>query len=354
MKVPKLTSEQMAYATAMLMARMTGEDVTKFASPTLLDIATINADSGVVGLIDETIEAHPELALVPARTINGVFYKTLVCTTLPDVAFRDANEGTAATKAVYENRLVETFILSPKWVCDKAVADRCEDGAEAFIALAARAHLEAAAQHLCSCFYYGLTTVGGTPRHATAGDAKGFPGLHDAIGLSAAANLLVDAGETGAGNIATSVFMIKAGPTDVNWVWGNNGALEVDDVRIESVLDSGGTNSFTAYVQELLAYPGLQVGNRYCVGRIGEIDNSASAAESLTDDMLADLYAQFPTGYKPDMILMNRRSQGQLRANRTATNATGAPAPFPQEWEGIPIHITDAIENTEIVDLITA
>jgi len=355
---PTIAEQRMAAATLMLMKRMIGEEdrATKFASPTLLDIAIHNADSGIVGLIDETIEAHPELSIVPARTIMGINYKTLVCTALPTVAFRDANEGTAATLATYENRLVETFIMSPKWVCDKAVADRAEDGAEAYIALAARATLEAAAQHLCSCFYYGLTTLAASPRHLTAGDAKGFPGLHDALGLSVAANQLVDAGATTTASSATSVWMIKLGPTDVTWVWGNGGSLDVSDVRIESTLDSGGTNSFTAYVQELLAYPGLQIGNRFAVGRIGELTDDATdrATCSLTDARLAMLYSKFPTGSKPDIILMNRTSQRQLRDSRTATNATGAPAPFPTEWEGIPIYITDQIVDTEEIALLTA
>lgn len=350
-----MTDQQMAAAMLMLMRRMSGDEIpVRFASPTLVDVAVHNANDGVVELIDEVIQEHPELALVPARTIRGINYKTLVLTTLPATAFRDANEGTAATLAVYENRLVETFIMSPKWVCDKAIADRAEDGPEAYIALAASAMLESAAQHLATQFYYGLTQAAASPRHGTLGDAKGFPGLHDALGLVAADNQLVDALETAGGNIASSAWMIKVGPTDVNWVWGNNGALEVSDVRIESVLDSGGTNSFTAYVQELLAYPGLQIGNRFCVGRVGELGPTVAAkAAELNDDFLASLWAKFPTAKKPDMILMSRRSQKELQDSRTATNATGVPAPFPTMWESLPIHVTDAISETEVVDLIT-
>jgi len=323
---------------------------TKFTSPTLLDIAVANAGDSVVGLIDETVKVHPELSLVSARTISGINYKTLVRTTLPGVGFRNANEGYAATKGVYENRLVETFIFNPRWECDKAVADRYEDGAAAFIALEASAILEAAMQKLCECFYYGWTTLAAKPRHLTAGDAKGFPGLHDAIGLTVGTDLLVDAGGTNA-SACSSVFMVKSGVKDLTWVWGNGGALEVGDVQEQRILD-GSTNPYTAYVQEMLAYPGLQVGNVNCVGRIGEVGSAASGGTSLTDTMMAALYSRFPTATVPDMILMSRRSQAQLRANRTATNATGAPAPFPVEWEGVPIHVTDAILNTEEAGII--
>jgi len=47
---------------------------------------------------------------------------------------------------------------------------------------------------------------------------------------------------------------------------------------------------------------------------------------------------------------MNRRSLKQLQVSRTATNATGAPAPFPQESFGVPIIVTDAILSTEALE----
>ena len=337
-----------------LLAKMLVELVkeeTQYTMPTLVDIAVANAGDSVVGLIDETVKTHPELDLVSARSIKGINYKTLVRTVLPGVGFRNANEGYAATKGTYENRLVETFIFNPRWECDKAIADRYEDGAEAFIALEAQAIMEAAMQHICTQFYYGLTLAAAKPRHTTLGDAKGFPGLHDAVGLTVGTDLLVDALGTNA-SAGSSVFMIKTGPQDVNWVWGNNGDLTLSEVREESVLDSGGTNSFTAYRQEMLAYPGLQIGNVNCVGRVGELGSAVSGATTLTDILLATLYSQFPTAKAPNMILMARRSLAQLRNNRTATNATGAPAPYPTEWEGIPIHITDSISVTEEIALI--
>ena len=325
----------------------------KFASMTLLDIAIQNAADGAAGLIDETIETHPELNVLPARTIAGINYKTLVRTTLPTVAFRDAAEGTAATRGTYVNRLVETFIISPNWVVDKAIADRHEDGAAALIAIEAQGMLEATMQHLCEVFYYGRVD---TNIHATAGDAKGFNGLHSQLGFVAADNILVDAAGSTA-NTGSSVWMVKGGPQGVQWVWGNNGSLSVSPVREERVTDAGGTNQYTAYFQELLAYPGLQVASTQCVGRIGEATEDAN--DGVTDQRLADLWSQFPTASKPDHIFMNRRSQRQLRDSRTWSNTNGTykgtviekgqPVPFVYYWEGIPIHITDAILNTEVV-----
>jgi hypothetical protein len=47
---------------------------------------------------------------------------------------------------------------------------------------------------------------------------------------------------------------------------------------------------------------------------------------------------------------MNRRSLSQLRKSRTATNATGTPAPIPREVEGIPIIVTEALSSTEAIE----
>jgi len=303
------------------------------AMPTLLDIAKANGSDGVVGLIDEATKAHPELTLVAARTIKGLNYKTLVRTANPTVGFRNANEGTAATKGTYENRLVETYILNPRWECDKAVADRYEDGPEAYIALEASAILEAAMQTLASQFYYG-----------TGADAKGFPGL---LAAYDATNMVVDAGGT-TDSTCSSVWALRFGPINVIWVYGNGGSLELSDVAESRILDAA-TNPFTAYVQELLAYPGLQVASLWSIGRIKKL--TADVGKGLTDDLIADLLSKFPVGVRPDVLLMSRRSLRQLQDSRTATNATGAPAPFPTESFGVPVAPTDAITNTETLTL---
>lgn len=303
---------------------------------TLLDIAKANGSDAVVGLVDEASKAHPELTLGAARTINGINYKTLVRTGLPTFAFRNANEGTASQKATHENRLVETFIANPRWEADKAVADRYEDGAAAYIAIEAAAAMEAAMQGIAKQFYYGTTSG--------VGDAKGHPGLiqsHDTT------NMVIDAGGTTA-STGSSVWAVKFGPRDVTWVWGNNGALTPSDISEQRILD-GSSNPFTAYVQEILSYPGLQVGSLRSVGRIKKL--TEDSGKGLTDALLGKLLEKFEVGIIPDYFFMTRRSLRQLRESRTATNPTGQPAPFPTESFGVPIAVTDAILNTESLTL---
>lgn len=298
------------------------------AVTTLLDIAKANAADPVVGLIEEVLTYSPEVALGSARTIRGLNYRTLVRTALPGVAFRNANEGAALTKSTWENRLIECYTLNPRWECDKAVADRYEDGAAAFIAMEADAMMKASMITLGSQFYYG-----------TSSDAKGFPGLVAAYDSS----MEVDAGGTTA-STASSVWGVTFGPQAVQWVYGSEGRLSMSDLSEQRVLDAS-NNPYTAYCQELLAYPGLQVGNKYAIARIRDL--TADSGKGLTDALIAQLLEKYPVGYKPDYLFMNRRSLRQLQSSRTATNPTGAPAPFPSESFGIPIVVTDSITSTE-------
>ena len=315
---------------------------------TLLDIAKRNASDPVVGLIDETTKAHPELTLGTARTIKGLNYYTLVRTAGFDGStFRDANQGSTVGKSTYENRLVSTFILNPRWECDKAVADASEDGADAFIADEGIAMTEKAMVDLCGAFYYGRNTTYG-------GHAKAFPGLIDAYD---ATNNVVDAGGTTA-STGSSVWLIKFGEKDVTWVWGQNGTLDMPDVRTETIYDTGSL-PLDGYVQSLLARPGLQVGSIRSLVRIKKL--TADSGKGLTDSVLADAFAKFEVGVRPDVILASRRSLTQLRKSRTvvlnATNGgkvSGGVETVPQGdlfYDNIPILPTDAIKDVESLTL---
>ena len=302
---------------------------------TLLDIVKANGSDPLVGLIEEVIPYVPELNLFAARTIKGINYKTLVRTGLPVVPFRNANEGAAAVKSTYEERLVETFIMSARTEVDQAVARAYEDGPEAWIAMEGAGVTQAAGITVASQIYYG---------RGAGGDAKGFPGL---ISVYDSTNLMVDAGGSTPGT-GSSVWAIKLGPQACQLVVGDNGNMTLSDVREETIYDAN-QNPLDGYVQTLLARIGLQVGNRYAVGRIKKL--TEDSGKGLTDARLSQLWNKFPIGHKPDVFMMSRRSLGQLQQSRTATNATGAEAPYPDSWQGIPLVATDSILDTESLTL---
>lgn len=198
-------------------------------SMTLLDIAKKNGSDPLVGLIEEVVSVAPEIELGAARTIKGISYKTLVRTNLPRGGFRDANQGVAPVKSEYANKTFEAMIFNPKWKCDKAVAEADEDGKEAVIAREADGIMRGSLLHLGSQFYYGL-----------ANDAKGCPGL---LSQYDAENMTVNA--TGSGQATTSVWAVKFGPQYVQWLWGNDGQLNLSDIVEQQMHDDDG-NYYTA------------------------------------------------------------------------------------------------------------
>lgn len=340
---------------------------------TLLDIVKTHGVDAEVGLVEEATLGIPEISgktivagqevAIPnvgsARTIKGLQYKTLVRTKLPRVPFADAGGASAQTKSTYENRLVETYTMNPNWGGAKTVLDKAEDGPEAFMALEAAAHVEAAMQTVGRCFYYGqnLTPVTLPDGDAgTLGDAKGFPGLLD---MYDSTNMVIDAGGT-TDNTGSSVWLVKFGPRYVQWVFGANGQFQLSDVTLRAAYGATTASEYTKYHQELFAYPGLQISSVKCVCRIKKI--TADVGKTLTDDLLGAAMAKFRLNMQPDVIFMTKRSREQLRASRVAvwaatsgsrarSGASGLNVPTPTEWEGVPIVATESLLDVEPLTL---
>ena len=305
---------------------------------TLLDIAKLNGTDDLVGLIEESIQAHPEL-LGAARTIQGTSYRTRIRTALAGTGFRDANDGTNGVQNVYKNKLVETFISTPRIVVDVAVADSDEDGPEALMALEATGVMESEMRSLASQMWYGTSTAIATS--VAANPTSGFPGMVDTYNTDIAVDM------AGAGGDTSSIWAVKWGPRDVSWVYGVNGALDLSDTRVETVSGDNGED-MDAYVRTMKLYPGLQQVNINSAGRIRNIDGGTG----IDDDDIANLLSLFPTGVTPDILYMTRRTLRLLRESRTATITNGGtdrgtPNLFPDSSLGIPIAVTDALVDTE-------
>jgi len=309
------------------------------SQPTLLDIAKHTADDAMIPLIEQSVESNPELRVIPAMDIPGQSFKCLLRTSVPTGGFRNANEGTTAVKSTWANKLIETFILDRAIEVDKAVADTHPKGAEYYIALEGAGLLEGQFRAACSQFYYG--TASDVAASAASNASKGFPGL---LELYDSTNMVVDAGGSGAD--CSSAWLLATGDRFVQWIIGNGGAMTLGELQEDVRLTDDDSLPYNGYRQPMLAYLGAQLINPNSMARIKNIEPD----NKLTDD---DIYAAlelFPTGIVPNVIFMTRRSRGYLRQGRTATNATGAPAPIPSEFEGIPIEVTDAISDAETND----
>ena len=297
---------------------------------TVSELLTINdrnlADINVTDLLDDA----PLLARLAADVAsNGTQHKYTKETTAPVVGFRSANTGR-------ENSKSGDTLLDASFTVDKAVADAWKNGPEAFIAREAKRHLKAA-------FFHAEKQI----INGTGNEADGFDGLADASTLDALSDtMVIDAGGTTAGT-GSSVYLIRTNSdgADCTLITGMDGRIDMGDTVTQAIEDTTNGGRFTGYYTPILGWLGLQIGSAYSVGRIANL--TEDSGKGLTDDLVYQALAQFPAARQPNLIVMNRRSLRQLRESRTATNATGAPAPRPTDVEGIPIIVTDAITSTE-------
>jgi len=300
----------------------------------LTELTKINdaalADINVTDILDDA----PLLQVLPAvPASNGTVHKYLKETTAPVVGFRSINDGRVLDHSDDTAVTVTLKILDATFRVDVGLADGYKKGRDALIARELLRHLKAAYFMAEQQFIYG-----------TGNDSDGFAGLADNTGLDAATDdMVLDAGGTTA-STGSSAWLIRAGEDDMCVVGGNDGNITVEETTIIQATGSG-TGTYPALYTGVTGWLGLQVGSAYSVARIASL--TEDSGKGLTDDLIAQGIALFPASRPPTHIAVNRRSLQQLQSSRTATNATGAPAPFPAEAFNIPIVCTDAITSTE-------
>jgi hypothetical protein len=310
---------------------------------TLLDVAKNNGSDAVVGLVEDSISAAPEVNIFPVRTVEGTGFKTLVRTGLPSVDFIAASQGIPGSKSTFENKHFDCGILGGRIEVWKTILDSPENGPASDIkATEAAGVMEAAIRKVGRQIFYGTTALG---------SAKGFAGLVSMVD----SGMIKDATGTTA-NTGSSVYMVKFGPRDVTLIMGRNGTMELSDFRVESLEDTDG-NKGPGEVADLASWIGLQQASKHSVVRIKNI--TEDSGKGLTDKLLVQALRLFPSGIRPDVIFMSRRSMGQLEDARATlislnTNGkrgdTGGSEVYVQEatdFRGIPIIATDSILDTE-------
>jgi hypothetical protein len=314
----------------------------------LLDVAKFDGNDKVVGLIEENLTFAPEIGIFPARTIKSTSYYTVKRTGFPTVGFRNANAGVVPSKSSFARQLTECFILGGAIECDRAVLESSEDGPAALEMIEASGIMKAAMIKLGAQIWYGVTN-----------DAAGFPGIKAITPKTAVAGssiIVKDATGTTA-TTASSLYAVSFGNQNVQIVTGNNATFSLTPFRDQQITDpADSTKRLPGRVADLMAWVGLSIQNINCVGRIFNI--TADSGKTLSDALLADLFALFPIGYKPDALFCSRRSRAQLQKSRTVTlfgQGTGRPnqpliAPVPTEYDGVPLYATDSILDTDAIE----
>lgn len=308
---------------------------------TSADVLKANNSEELVGLIEDVVQEIPEIKFFAASPVQKNTYKTLSLTGLPKTGFRETGTLREFQAATLATRTIECKYLDASWILEKAVAQQADWGEDFAKALTQRAHLKSEFFTLARQIWKGVDA-----------DSNGFVGLDaiiDAVVDGDKKEMVVSA-NTGTITDASTVYAVRTGIDSCQLAWGSMGAFNESEVR-EQLLTSGegaGTSGAWFYTQDLGGWVGLQVTSKYAAGKITGL-SATNTKQGLNDDLLYELIERFPVGMKPDGLFMSRRSFAQLRQSRTAYNPIGAPAPYVQEFEGIPIYVTDAISNTETI-----
>lgn len=300
----------------------------------LADLLKINgagiADKGCSDILNES----PVLMRMAAtEASNGTVHSYLKETTAPTVGFRAVNAGRDNSKSADTQVDVSLKILDCSFAVDKALADAYKGGVEAFIAREARRHIR-----------QGLFAAEKQMFYGTGSDSGGFTGLANQTYLDKKDDSMVIDATGSTANTGSSVWFLRTNNDgrDIEMILPQNG-LDWGDSTVQRVSD--GTATYPAYYTPIMGWMAMAVGSLYSAARICNL--TADSGKGMTDTLAYAALTLFPASRMPNLIVMNRRSLEQLRKSRTATNATGAPAPRPTEIEGIPIVVTDAILSTE-------
>ncbi|MEM8864555.1 MAG: major capsid protein [Planctomycetota bacterium] len=308
---------------------------------TLADLVKINDNNlaDIDGVSDLLNKAPLIGSLAADESSNGTTHKYLKETGAPVVGFRAPNEGRDHDKSTDEVVTTDLKVLDASFSVDVTIPDGYAKGPDVWLGREGKRHLREAYFVAEKQFINGQGD----------GQATGFVGMADVL------NDLAIETVTGAGGAAnlSSIYFIRTNNdgTDVMAIGGGQEiGAGVDIMWREPVITSktdGTGKTFPAYLVPITAWLGLQVGGKYSMGRLCNIPAGVGGdtAGAVTDALIYSALEQMP--FDPDLIVMNRRSRRQLRESRTATNATGAPAPRPTEVEGIPILKVESITNAE-------
>lgn len=285
--------------------------------------------------VTDLSQAAPLFMNLPVEmSSNGTTHKYAKETGAPVVGFRGEYAGRDFDSSTDSVVTVNLKILDFSWAIDKAVAGAWrKGGARALIAREGLRHLRAAMYKAEQQFIYGTDT-----------DADGFAGLADnALFDGLADAMVVDAGGTTA-STGSSVWLITAKPDACAAVMIEDNPFDIGETVVQNFLD-GSSQNYPAYYTPACTWMGMQIGGAYDICRIANL--TEDSGKGLTDDLIYEALTTFPGGRRPTLMVGSRRSLRQLRQSRTATNATGVPAPIPREVDGIPFLVSEAVSDTE-------
>jgi hypothetical protein len=314
---------------------------------TLLDMTKMNGTDQAVGIVEEVRTYAPEVNVISGRPIKGTTYKALVRTALPGgPVFRRANEGTAVVVSRWDQRVNQTFFLDAQMRVDEAVLDASEFGADWVLGNEALGVTKQKLIALGNQFYYGNPST----------TDFGFPGLnalYDPAVMEVTANAVGGLAAT-----TSSAWLVVNQPDCCEFIYGNNQGLMLKQWVPQYVTATDA--QYRAFVNNLSGYVGLSFNYTKSACRIKNLVVAGTASnQGLNDALVAQALALFPVGTVPTHLFCNRAQRRQLQISRAPvySSTTGSTAitaatalqfpPIPTESNGIPLHVTDSLVQTE-------
>jgi hypothetical protein len=310
----------------------------------LLDITKQNGTDQAVGIIEEVRTFAPEAQVIGGRPIKGTTYKGLVRTALPtSPAFRAANTGSAVVASRWDQRVNQCFFLDGQMRVDEMTLDASEFGADWVLANEALGIAKAKLIALGNQVYYG------NPSKSDFGFA-GLTYLYDTA-------MEVYANATGSlGATTSSAWLVVNQPDCCEFIYGKNMGLQLKQWMAQYVV---ATNSqYRAFVNNLSGFVGLSFNYTKSACRIKNLvawsaSITAGTNSCLNDALVAQALAKFPVGVRPTHLFCTRAQRFGLQMSRTPVSGALTAAqplsfpPTPTESNGIPLHVTDSILDTE-------
>jgi hypothetical protein len=338
---------------------------------TTLELAKLNCGDTTRGFVEEHAGAIPEMMRFPAEQLGpGEWkYETLIRNGYPVADFHDIGQGHQNSKSTWKSEIFECYPFGGRVEVNKLLADNNKRGGAAGLFAAEASGIALSGMfRIAQQIYYGR---GGASN-------KGFPGLKNftAFGttytdpLTGKVYSLNINGSTGAtAGTGSSVYFIKfnsqpAGqiPDGVTLTYGTGSVFALEDPIIETITDpNDSTRKIRVYASDLQGFAGLIIPTQHSVRRIGNL--SSDSNKGLTWTLMDTAWQSWPQGIKPDAIMMSARSQKQLQDDSTVVNnvtpggrtaAQPTKAALPTEFNGVPIVVTDAISDTEAIEVAAA
>lgn len=312
---------------------------------TLAELVLFNSADVNPAEMSNILNGAPVLSALHAMpSSNGTLHKYNIETGAPTVGFRAVNAGADYTAGSSTQTSVSLKYIDAKVIEDRAECRAFKGGEEAWMDRRTARQLRQALYVFEKQVWYGTVH----------GDSGGFSGIADDANYNGAGDgQVVNAGGTTVGT-GSSVFLIASTPDDAAFALVGagdpmiNGGMNINftiSPTFQSIVSGSNSKSMVANVRDAGAHLGIQVGSKYAIVRIANL--TADSGKGLTDALLEDAMALFPSGLQPTVIAMSRRSRKQLRKSRTTYSPTGSPAPNPVDFDSVPLIVTDSIIDTE-------